>query len=101
MKRKLPLEFKVAVCSKADAMLVLKAFEAYGFLWRREIPATKWYPHFHDVVGLHVRHGNITYSSNQEHFNNCSEPQLQLCDLIRHNTSVAVNSDTLSMFDSR
>lgn len=99
MTRKLPPKFRIAVSSKEEAMAVLKAFEAYGFLWRREIPATKWYPGFHDVVGLHVdNHGVITYSDNREYFNSCSEPQLQLCDLISRDTSVAVNSDTLSMF---
>ena len=84
--------------SKEDAMAVLKAFETYGFLWRRSIPATEWYPDARDVVGLHVDHSVITYSDIREYFNNCSEPQLQLCDLIRRDTSVAVNSDMLSMF---
>lgn len=100
MIRKLPSRFKIAVHSRADATEVLKAFETYGFLWRRSIPATEWYPHLHehDVVGFHVDHGNITYSYEREYFNDCPEPQLQLCDLIQRNKSVAINSDTLSMF---
>lgn len=98
MTRKLPSEFKIAVRSKADAMEVLKVFEAYGFMWLGGTPATAWYPYSFDVVGLHVHHGIITYSYKREHFNDCFEPQIRLCDLIPHNTSVAVNGDTLSMF---
>lgn len=98
MKRKLPPKFKIAVSSREDAMSVLKAFETYGFLWRRTIPATEWYPDFHDVVGLHVEDSVITYSDDREYFNNCPEPQLQFCDLIQSSKSVAINSDTLSMF---
>jgi len=100
MKRKLPSKFKIAVSSKEEAMEVLEAFEAYGFMWLGGTPATEWYPSF-DVVGLHVDNRIITYSDIREFFNSCSEPQLQLCNLIRHNTSVAVDSDTLSMFDLR
>lgn len=101
MTRKLPSKFKIAVHSKADAMEVLKALEAYGFMWDGETPATEWYPNSFDVVGLHVDHGIITYSNVHECFNDCPEPQLQLCDLIRRNTNAAVDSDTLSMFDLR
>ena len=98
MKRKLPSKFKIAVYSKANAMEVLKAFEAYGFMWSGETPATEWYPYSWDVVGLHVDHGVITYSIRREDFNNCPEPRLRPCDLIPRNTSVDVNGDTLSMF---
>ena len=98
MKRKLPSKFKIAVHSKANAMEILTAFEAYGFKWWGGTLATEWYPYSMDVVGLHVDHGFITYSDIQEFFNNTPEPQLQLCDLIQSSKSVAINSDTLSMF---
>ena len=95
---KLPHYFKIAVFSSAEAMKVLEAFDTYKFRWRNGVSATQWYPNMSTVAGFHVDDGIISFSDNREYFNNCSEPQLQLCDLIQRNTSVAVNSDMLSMF---